>query len=133
LLYAIYGPDGVEGASPDTIVAERVRASDLRVIDGDTIEWQGTTYVLVGFDAPEALQAQCETERALGEAAASVLRSVILSGHEVELGVQSGTGEAGWEYARLWVSGEDVGARLIGQGLARAQEDGASQSWCGAG
>lgn len=131
LLYAIHGPHVHENSQRYAVVTERVRASELRVVDGDTIVWQGTTYDLAGFDAPETLKAECEAERARGEAAASVLRSVILGAHQVELGVHFGIGDPGHRIAYLRVSGEDVGARLIAQGLARKLDDGASYPWCG--
>ena len=130
LLYAIFGPGSREAATPGIEKAQRVRASDLTVIDGDTIEWHGATYVLFGFDAPETSQAQCDEERAMGDAAASVLRTVILSGHQVALTVLSGPDDQGRGVARLWVSGRDVGPRLIDEGLARRHEGGAPQPWC---
>jgi hypothetical protein len=41
--------------------------SDLRVLDGDTIEAHGAVYRLVGFDAPETgYRAQCAGERDRG-------------------------------------------------------------------
>jgi endonuclease YncB( thermonuclease family) len=47
--------------------ADPLSPSDVRVLDGDTIEVHGAVYRLVGFDAPETgYRAQCASERDRG-------------------------------------------------------------------
>lgn len=126
-LYAVFSGSGDAPANRDDL---EIRAADIRVIDGDTIEWQGTNYRLLGFDTPETLQADCESERAMGDAASSMLHSLILGADHIKIQVQSGTDKYGRGIARLLVGGEDVGERLISQGLARPYDGGKRQPWC---
>lgn len=132
-LLAIYAVWGVNSTSND--VAQNggddvISAVDIRVIDGDTIEWRGTNYRLEGFDAPETLQADCDAEQAMGESAASMLRSLILGANLIEIQIQPGKDKYGRGIARLLVDNNDVGARLVLQGLARPYDGGARLPWC---
>lgn len=90
------------------------------VIDGDTIEVQGTRLHLYGIDAPETAQ-RCETakgqEYRCGREAAQALRARIGGGvvtcerHEVAAGRVTGI---------CHVHGEDLSAWMAGQGYALA-------------
>jgi endonuclease YncB( thermonuclease family) len=48
----------------------------MAIVDGDTIRAHGRTYRLVGFDAPETMNAKCTAERELGERAARRLKEI---------------------------------------------------------
>jgi micrococcal nuclease len=102
----------------------------VHVIDGDTISFNdGLAHIrLVGFNAPETgSRARCETERQKGVAAGQRLRELVRNGRpefqQVACSCPSGTeGTNACNFGRrcgtLRVNGVDVGATLIGEGLA---------------
>ena len=103
-------------------------ATDLRVIDGDTISFRGTSYRLVGFDTPETNSgAKCESERALGVRATARLQGLISFGEitlqEIRCSCAPRTeGTRFCNYGRLCGilqrNGKNVGDILIREGLA---------------
>jgi endonuclease YncB( thermonuclease family) len=106
-----------------------IEPGQIQVIDGDTIRANGQVYRLVGFDAPESgLNAKCESERTLAARATSRLRQIVAAGglglDRVPCACPAGTeGTQRCNYGRLCAvltsAGRDVGAVLIGEGLAR--------------
>ena len=125
--------------------AEPIAPGAVRVIDGDTIEALGRTIRLVGFDTPETgSQARCEGERSLASRATFRLRQLVTAGGLdlalVPCACRPGTeGTPACNYGRscgvLKAAGRDVGAILIGEGLARpyiceATRCPRRQSWC---
>lgn len=103
------------------------------VYDGDTVALDcgaedEMTARLVGFDTPETKSPGCAEELAHGALATDRLRALI------------GQGAVSYElrgrdtYDRLLialqVAGEDVGARLIREGLAVAYDGGGRIDWC---
>ena len=102
----------------------------VRVIDGDTISLDdGRPNVrLVGFNAPETgNRARCEAERQKGESAKRRLRELVGNGRpdlqQIACSCAPGTeGTDACNFGRrcgtLRVNGVDVGATLIGEGLA---------------
>jgi micrococcal nuclease len=102
----------------------------VHVIDGDTISlndgWPNVR--LVGFNAPETgTRARCEAERQKGEAAQRRLRELVGAGRsdfqQIACSCAPGTeGTNACNFGRrcgtLRVNGVDVGASLIGEGLA---------------
>jgi endonuclease YncB( thermonuclease family) len=105
-------------------------STSVQVIDGDTISLgDGRPNVrLVGFNAPETgSRARCEAERKKGEAAGQRLRELVSNGRPEFQQVASscppetkGTNACnfGGRCGTLRVNGVDVGATLIGEGLA---------------
>jgi endonuclease YncB( thermonuclease family) len=103
-------------------------AADLRVIDGDTVSFKGTSYRLLGFDTPETnSRAKCDSERALGVRAKARFQELMLSGditlQEVRCSCAPGT--AGTRFCNfgrlcgmLQRNGENVGEILTREGLA---------------
>ncbi len=96
-------------------------AGTARIIDGDTLEIDGTRIRLVGIDAPERHQT-CGAAAAgavwdCGVAAAARLT-------ELGRGTVHCSGNERDRYGRLLatcsVEGEDIGGRLVSEGLARA-------------
>jgi endonuclease YncB( thermonuclease family) len=99
----------------------------VRVIDGDTISLNdGLPNVrLVGFNAPETGdRARCPAERQLGERAKQRLHDMVdagaLSFREIACSCRPGSDVCnyGRRCGSLFVSGKDVGATLIAEGLA---------------
>jgi endonuclease YncB( thermonuclease family) len=105
-----------------------IEPAQVEVLDGDTIRIAGETFRLVGFDAPETYRAQCPAERGLGNRAAFRLRQLVAGGGldllRVACACPAGTeGTPRCNYGRscgtLKARGQDVGAALIADGLAR--------------
>jgi endonuclease YncB( thermonuclease family) len=109
-------------------LAEPLSRSDMSVVDGDTIRARGKTYRLVGFDAPETVNAKCDAERVLGERASKRLKQIADLGaldlKEVPCSCLPGTtGTRFCNHGRscgvLRAGGNNVGLILIREGLAR--------------
>jgi endonuclease YncB( thermonuclease family) len=114
------------------------RADVLRLLDGDTFEarvnlWPGldtTTRVrLRGIGTPE-MKARCPDERAKAEAARNALRTIL---DQVDVGISRVTldkygGRIDAEASTA--ATPDVGAALLGAGLARCYSGGRRESWC---
>ena len=107
-----------------------VTAASLRVIDGDTVEFQGLSYRLTGYDTPEVRHADCDAEKALGNRATVRLRAMIDAASFMELMVEAGRDRFGRGLAELWIDGRDVGTVLVDEGLARFYYGGQRQGWC---
>jgi len=126
--------------------ASPLDSAQIEVLDGDTIRIGGETIRLVGFDAPETYRAQCPSERELGNRATSRLRHLVAGGgldlERVACACRAGTeGTPRCNYGRscgiLRARGQDVGAVLIAEGLARAFVCGRTscpkrEAWCAA-
>jgi endonuclease YncB( thermonuclease family) len=126
--------------------ADAVKANDIYVIDGDTIEALGKRIRLVGFDAPElGAHARCGLERMLAARATSRLRQMIKLSDDIDLQIvecscRPGTeGTMACNYGRacgyLTVDGQDVGHVLIVESLAHPLVCGKRScprrlSWC---
>jgi len=124
--------------------ASPVNSGQVEVLDGDTIRIIGETFRLVGFDAPETYRAQCPSERELGNRATFRLRQLVADGgldlERVPCACRTGTeGTPRCNYGRscgvLRARGQDVGALLITEGLARTYVCGrtscpAREPWC---
>jgi endonuclease YncB( thermonuclease family) len=115
------------------------------VIDGDTVRFEGAVYRLVGFDTPESGdRARCDDERRRADAATTRLRALIASSEarltRVACACRPGQeGTRNCNYGRLCgslsIGGRDVGAILIGEGLAHPYICGATtcpqrRPWC---
>lgn len=123
VLAAIYWLSELE--PPQSIVS-----SDIRVIDGDTIDVGGERYRLVGFDTPETYRSKCDSEKQRGDRATARLRALIASATEITLDVQQNRDKYGRGLGMLAINGEDVGDILVREGLARRYNGGQRQSWC---
>jgi endonuclease YncB( thermonuclease family) len=125
-----------------------LRASDVRIIDGDTINVRGITrnVRLVGFNAPETWRPSCAAERQVGERATARLSQLVRNAASIEFervacSCRPGTeGTDRCNFGRLcgslFVDGQDVGRTLIGEGLAVPYRCGRTscpprpQAWC---
>ena len=110
-------------------LAEQIEPSDVRVIDGDTIRvyHQQPNVRLVGFNAPETRNAECQAEAELGARATRRLRAIIRVGNLDFTYIRCSCPEAtqgtskcnyGRDCGTLKSNGRDVGAILIAEGLA---------------
>ena len=107
-----------------------LRASDIRIVDGDTIDVRGmpANVRLVGFNTPETWKPSCTAERQLGERATARLGQLVRNAASIEFervacACRPGTeGTDQCNFGRLcgtlFADGQDVGRRLIAEGLA---------------
>lgn len=107
--------------------ADPIPASAVTVLDGDTIALRTRTVRLVGFDAPRAKTRPAASLSALAVRATFRLRQMVAGGgldlQLVACACRPGTeGTPACNYGRscgrLTAAGRDVGAVLIGEGLA---------------
>ena len=108
----------------------KVSASDVIIVDGDTIDYGGDSYRLVGFDTPETYKPQCAAEKALGLKAKIRLTELIHTAGHINLEIEDAVDRHGRFLAVGHVGGHDVGATLISEGLAREYWGGKRLSWC---
>lgn len=111
--------------------AEDPSANEIRVIDGDTVEWRGTHYRLAHWDAPEIFRPKCIGERRKGRAATARLREMIDAAGAIEFAnIQPEPDFFGRTVADLVLDGRVAGAMLAAEGLAKWSDDGSRQDWC---
>lgn len=102
----------------------------IKVIDGDTISMKRVVYRIEGINAPE-LRGQCEDEKRLAKEAKRYLSGLLQSG-PISFS-RSSTDRYGRTLATFTVNGDDVGLRLVRDGLARTwtkKWNGKRDHWC---
>ena len=100
------------------------------VVDGDTFYFGRDKVRIAGIDAPETHPPRCASEARLGEAATHRLRDLLNSGEVTLTRIDRDEDVYGRKLRNVAVGGADVGAALIGAGLAR-DYGGGRRSWCG--
>lgn len=115
---------------PTPAVSEVIDRAEIYVVDGDTIDWRGERFRLVGFDTPETYNSRCDMEKRLGDYATQRVRDLIASIAVIELVRLPGRDKYQRSLGRLLINNRDVGDILIADGLARPYEGGRRQSWC---
>ena len=130
---------GSPAAERREAAAGPVPAAVRKVVDGDTLVvrariWLGQTVEtkvrIAGIDAPER-RARCGRERDLARRATARLRALLAGGGAVLRDIRHGK-YAGRVLARVETpAGVDVGAALIGEGLARPYRGRRRRGWCG--
>ena len=109
---------------------DRVEASAVRVIDGDTVELAGETVRLLGYDTPETFRPGCMGEKHKGLLATNRLKELVGSGAIIRVAWTDERDRYDRRLASVTIDRRDVGAILIAEGLARSYEGGRRGSWC---
>jgi micrococcal nuclease len=120
-------PRGLRGRGSDA-------ASRMRIIDGDTLEdmREDVTYRVVNIDTPETGQrARCDAERALGNRATEMVRTLVRGAQQLELRETGRIDRYGRTIAFVLIDGRDLGETLIAEGVARPWR-GRREPWCDA-
>lgn len=105
-------------------------ANGLYAVDGDTLrDANGTSYRLLGYDAPETYESKCAAERQRGLAARTRLQALTDLGSSV-LTDSGRRDHYNRILATLTVNGKDVAAIMIGEHLARPYHGGRRNGWC---
>jgi endonuclease YncB( thermonuclease family) len=100
-----------------------------RVIDGDSVEIGGQEWRLQGFDTAE-MDGRCEAERRLAIIAQRRLAALLMAATRVEVQDSGERDRHRRPLGTLLVDGQDVGAVLIGELLARPYRGGLRKGWC---
>ena len=100
------------------------------VVDGDTFYLGRDKVRIAGIDAPETHPPRCAAEARAGEAATHRLRDLLNAGEVTLTRVDRDEDVYGRKLRNVAAGGADVGAVLIGEGLARDYAGG-RRSWCG--
>lgn len=107
------------------------QAQPIRVVDGDTIEFQGERIRIAGLDAPELFRPRCPSERALAERAKDRLEGLVLRGVTIQANGRRDRYGRILATVRDTASGQDVADILVNEGLAsRYNGRGPRQEWC---
>ena len=99
------------------------------VVDGDTFYFGRDKVRIAGIDAPETHPPRCASEARLGKAATHRLRDLLNSGQVTLTSIDRDEDIYGRKLRNVAVGGADVGAALIGAGLARDYAGG-RKPWC---
>ena len=104
------------------------------IIDGDTIDVDGTRIRIVQIDTPETFRPRCERELVLGLKAKERLRQLLDQGPVTF--TATGTDRYRRTLAKVYANGIDVGEVLMKEGYALPYEPGATAKaerlarWC---
>ncbi len=129
---------GHSGVGPRSALAGAYRAHLVKVVDGDTIEvrvhvWLGQEVItrvrLLGIDAPEIAGA-CGPERSQAVAARDRLAALLGEGPLTLIDLRPDKYFGRVVGRVLTGAGDDAGAALIREGLARPYAGGRRQGWC---
>lgn len=134
-VFALLAPVAVVPAS-----AEQLKPSEIRVIDGDTLQISANERVrLLDIDTPETHTPRCQAELERGQEASRRLRALIQSGGQIWLARSGQQDKYGRTLAHVSVNGRDVGQILLSAGLAVQWRPGRDawldrqRHWCGIG
>ena len=100
------------------------------VVDGDTFWLDGEKVRIADINAPETHGAQCPSERALGDAAAKRLITLLNAGPFSLAPYQRDRDRYGRLLRIVVRQGQSIGAELVSEGLAEPWR-GRRSSWCG--
>ena len=119
------------------VMALAVSASQVQVVNSDTVFAQGHTYRLYRIDAPQE-RTICDLERTRAAALEAFVQSLVASAHDVNIrpgvnprGRQTWPSDhRGTRLARITIDGRDLGDILIESGYAFAWDNHNKRNWC---
>lgn len=123
-------PENSPRPAPTFTNSITITVAEIRVVDGDTIEYKGINYRITGYDTPETRSAKCKSEKILGDQATQRLSQLIYKSSSIELRAENGRDRYGRSLGQLIIDKQDVGPLLISEGLAKPYGGGQRQSWC---
>ena len=98
------------------LLISSARAGGYRVVDGDTIDFDGVPVRILGVDTPETFRSRCPNEYRLGILAKVRLQQLLDAG-EVRFEA-TGYDRFGRVLANVFAGKVDVGAELLREGFA---------------
>ena len=99
------------------------------MVDGDTIRYQGEKIRIADINTPETFQAQCASERALGNRATQRLIVLLNQGAFTLEPIDRETDQYGRTLRIITRGGESLGDALVAEGLAEPWT-GRRREWC---
>jgi endonuclease YncB( thermonuclease family) len=113
----------------------------LRVIDGDTVEFEAPFLVdplpkklsirVWGVDTPEkGWRGQCDKEKTLGEAASKFTKDLLANAKATQIVIYDWDKFGGRVLGDVLIDGNSLTKLLIEKGYAREYYGDAKQSWC---
>lgn len=99
------------------------------VVDGDTFYLGGDKVRIAGIDAPETHPPRCAYEAEIGARATDKLLALLNSGEVTMTSIGRDRDKYGRLLRNVAVNGADVGAAMVGAGVARDYGRG-RRSWC---
>ena len=111
-------------------IAKQIPVSELVFVDGDTVHHGEVEYRLMGFDTPETYRPKCAEEKALGLKAKARLAQIVEEAGQLDLRLENKLDRYDRHLAVGMADGQEVGAILVAEGLARPYDGGQRGSWC---
>jgi endonuclease YncB( thermonuclease family) len=110
-----------------------INRENLAIIDGDSVLIDGREWRLLGFDAPEFVDAKCEGEHRAGMFAKRRLTERIAAAQRIEMKFWGRVDSKHRAFGELQLDSRNVGIGMIEEGYARPYDGGEIKSWCAAG
>lgn len=99
------------------------------VVDGDTIRYRGEKIRIADINTPETYEAQCASEKALGDRATARMIVLLNEGPFTLEPVDRDQDQYGRSLRTITRGGESLGAVLVAEGLAEEWK-GYRSGWC---
>jgi endonuclease YncB( thermonuclease family) len=130
--YALRTLPEVTAAAPRLAASFRLcgSAADATcVVDGDTFRIGGEIIRIADIDTPETHEPRCASERRLGLMATQRMMALLNAGPFEIAPYERNHDQYGRSLRIVMRDGQSLGARLVGEGLARVW-DGSRHPWC---
>lgn len=130
-----------EVSAPKTPSGVAYELKILRVIDGDTVEFEAAflpeplpkklSIRVWGVDTPEkGWRGQCDKEKTLGEAASKFTKDLVANAKATQIVIYDWDKFGGRVLGDVLIDGNSLTKLLIEKGYAREYYGDAKQSWC---